>query len=366
MKVLFNDLTISTDQIRDVFLKKVEILLDQKNFILGPEVENFEKKWTDYIGTKYSVGVSSGADALYLALITAGIKPGDEVITQGNAYNASVTAIIKAGAVPRFVDIRSDILQIDTDKIVPLINEKTKAILPVHLYGQSGEIDKICEIAKKHNLVVIEDCAQAHGATYNGKKLGTFGLLSAFSFYPTKNLGAFGDAGAVMVNDENLHQELFARRNLGQTEKNQHKYFGTNMRLDPIQAIVLSLKLEFLEEVNKLRCESAEFYDEIIKSKNLAVDVVGIATKATSVRHLYVIKLRDQNRDDVQRKMKDLGVETAVHYPTPVYKQSFYSVSLDNCPITDDLSEKVLSLPIYYGITKEQQVHTIESLRRSL
>ncbi|PJC25474.1 MAG: erythromycin biosynthesis sensory transduction protein eryC1, partial [Candidatus Tagabacteria bacterium CG_4_9_14_0_2_um_filter_41_11] len=216
--------------------KAVESMLDRGPFILGPEVEAFEKAWAGYLGVKHAVGVSNGADALYLALIASGIKPGDEVITQGNAYNASVTAILRAGAVPRFADIDSNTLQIDVAKIESLITGKTRAILPVHLYGQFGDMEKLARISKKRNLKIIEDCAQAHGAELAGKKLGSFGRVNAFSFYPTKNLGAFGDAGAVVTDDEKAAEQLRALRNLGQVAKNEHRYLGTNMRLDPIQA----------------------------------------------------------------------------------------------------------------------------------
>lgn len=365
MRVPFNDLNPTTLRVRDAYIEAVRSVLDKGHFILGEEVDAFERQWAEYIGVRHCVGVSNGADALYLALIAAGVAAGDEVITQGNAYNASVTAILRAHAVPRFADICADTLQIDTGKIEQLVNKKTKAILPVHLYGQSGDMGELVKIAKKNNLKIIEDCAQAHGAAFSGKKLGSIGDIGAFSFYPTKNLGAFGDAGAVVTNDEKAAEEIRARRNLGQTAKNDHRYFGTNMRLDPIQAIALSLKLSFFEETTRARQEAGEYYNLIFKQAGLPVEIPATTPSATHVYHLYVIRLPAGNRDAVRAKLSEAGVETAVHYPVPIYRQPFYTGSSDPCPVTDEAAERILSIPMFYGITREQQEYTAEQLARA-
>ncbi|MDP2932632.1 MAG: DegT/DnrJ/EryC1/StrS family aminotransferase [bacterium] len=367
MKVPFQDLGPTTNKVKSEFLKKAEQLLDRGRFILGEEVLEFEKRWAAYIGTKYCIGASNGADALYLSLIACGIKAGDEVITQGNAYNASVTAVLRVGAVPRFADISADTLEIDVAKIEPLITAKTKAILPVHLYGQSGDMAELSAIAKKHNLKIVEDCAQAHGAEFSGKKLGSFGQMNAFSFYPTKNLGAFGDAGAVVTDDELLYKECLALRNLGQVAKNDHKYFGTNMRLDPIQAEALSLKLKFLDEANTARVRAGKYYDELLAKSRSEIRIVSLTPKTTSVYHLYVVILpQGADRTALQRKLSEKEIETAVHYPTPVYRQPFYKGLHDPCPITDSMAERILSLPMFYGINKEQQEYVVEILGKAL
>lgn len=364
MKLPFIDLTPVTKRIAESYLKRVEQLLQQANFVLSSEVEEFEKRWANFVGTGFCIGASSGADALYLSLLAVGVGPGDEVITQGNAYNASVTAILRVGAVPRFADIDGETLQVDVNKIEPLVGKKTKAILPVHLYGQSGDMAAVMKIAGAHGLSVIEDCAQAHGATFEGKKLGSFGRANAFSFYPTKNLGAFGEAGAVVTDSREIYEEILMRRNLGQKEKNDHRLFGTNMRLDPIQAIALTLKLEFLDEVTAARQAAGKYYDQLISRADLPVKPVTVTIGATHVYHLYVVRLQGQDRSKIQERLRGLDVETQVHYPVPVYRQPFYRGSVDACPITDETSKQILSLPMFFGITQEQQERVIGSLKQ--
>lgn len=362
MKVPFVDLSFVTNSIKSEYLQKIAELLDRGQFILSPEVAEFESAWAKYLGGKYCVGVSNGADALYLALIAAGVKAGREVIIQGNAYNACVTAILRTGAIPRFADINEATLMIDANKIEGLINKNTAAIMPVHLYGNTADMGSILEIAKKHNLKIIEDCAQAHGATFNGQKVGTFGDVAAFSFYPTKNLGAFGDAGAVVTNNKTIYQEIFARRNLGQTKKNEHQYLAGNMRLDPIQAIALSLKLKTLDEVTGTRQKAGEYYNKLITESNIPVKIPQITKGATYVYHLYVILLLEANRESVRDKLTEQGIQTEIHYPLPVYRQPFYRGPKDPCPITDKASDRILSLPMFYGITPKQQEYIVESL----
>lgn len=364
MKVPFIDLSQSTQRVKGQYLERVSGFLDRANFILSPEVGQFENEWAAYVDTEHCVGVNSGADALYLALVSLGIAPGDEVITQGTAYNASVTSILRTGAVPRFADVDADTLTIVPALIEQLITVKTKAIMPVHLYGQAADMEAIMAIAKKHNLVVVEDCAQAHGAAYHGRKVGSWGDAGAFSFYPTKNLGAFGDAGAVTVNTESLRDELRARRNLGQTAKNEHRYFGTNMRLDPLQAIALSLKLPYLAEEIHERQALAERYDRLITEAKLPLMPVSHLSGATHVYHLYVVQSLSVARDELARRLADEGVGSAVHYPVPVYQQPFYSGPVDACPVSDAVCERILSLPLYPGLDQKQQEYVVAALKK--
>ncbi len=367
MHIKFLDLSLPTRQIQVEYLASVEKLLDKGNFVLTQEVKHFEEQWAKAVGTKYCVGVSSGADALLLSLLAVGIGQGDEVITQGNAYNASVVAILRAGATPRFADINPETLTINIKEVEKLITPKTKAILPVHLYGTGNDMPAIMQIAKKHHLKVLEDCAQAHLAEINGKKLGTYGDIAAFSFYPTKNLGAFGDAGAIVLNDNEIYEKLIALRNLGQKEKNNHAYLGFNNRLDPIQAIALSLKLKYLPDLTKERQEAGEYYNRLIEKKGLNVKYQKTLPGHSHVYHLYPILFAHVDRAATQNMLLSQGVETGVYYPVPVYKQPFYrSAHVDNCPVTEEVCKNILCLPMYFGITKEEQEYVIDSLKMTL
>lgn len=368
MKVKFHDLSGPTQQIKKEFLERLEVFLDRANFILTDEVLEFEKAWTKYIGTEHCVGVSNGADALWLALTALGVRSGDEVITQANAYNATAASILRVGATPRFVDIDPKTLLINTAEIERCITPKTRAILPVHLYGQASDMSSITEIAKKHKLVVIEDCAQAHGAEWNGKKAGAWGDAAAWSFYPTKNLGAFGDAGVVTTSNAQVRDEIRMLRNLGQESKNNHMRLGYNMRLDPIQAIVLSLKLPYLEDWTKKRQIAASRYDELINKAGLPVEYVHCDPRATHVYHLYPVKILSFDRDKVREELDKKEIDTEIHYPTLVMDQPFYPKDLprDECPIARDTARSLLSLPLHENITREEQQYVIDSLRSIL
>ena len=362
MKVPFIELSQSTQRVKGKYIERISGFLDRANFILSPEVEQFENEWAAYVGTEHCVGVSSGADALYLALVSLGVGPGDEVITQGTAYNASVTAILRVGAVPRFADVDPDTLTVAPALIEQLITDKTKAIMPVHLYGQAADMESIMSIAAKYNVVVVEDCAQAHGAAYNGRRVGSWGDAGAFSFYPTKNLGAFGDAGAVTMSSVSVRDEIRARRNLGQIAKNEHRYFGTNMRLDGLQAIALSLKLPYLSDEIRERQTLAEQYDKLIADAKLPLKPVSHLPGATHVYHLYVVQSLSMQRAELCRRMAEQGIGTAVHYPVPIYSQPFYQGPADACPVSDAVCVRILSLPLYPGLTQSQQKHVVYAL----
>ncbi|MDP2599042.1 MAG: DegT/DnrJ/EryC1/StrS family aminotransferase [Candidatus Liptonbacteria bacterium] len=376
MKVRFMDLSGPTQEIKKEFLARLDKFLDKANFILTDEVRDFENAWARYVGTEHCVGVSNGTDALWLALIALGVKAGDEVITQGNAYNASVTAILRSGAIPRFADIDPKTLLVDTSLIEQLITPKTRAILPVHLYGQASDMGAIVEIAKKHKLVVIEDCAQAHGAEWQGKRVGSWGDAAAWSFYPTKNLGALGDAGAVTTSNARAAEEIRILRNLGQSSKNVHARLGYNMRLDPIQAIALSLKLAHLSESTKKRQAAGAYYDGLIDAAKFPVQYVRRDDRATHVYHLYPVKIlkalrsgsgqgdRDKVREELSRK--DVGTE--IHYPVLVMDQPFYPKDLlhDACPVATETARAIISLPLHENITKEEQKYVIDSLKEAV
>jgi dTDP-4-amino-4,6-dideoxygalactose transaminase len=366
MHVKFLDLSLPTGQVQTEYLAAVKKLLDKGSFVLTEEVKDFEQEWAKVVGTKYCVGVSSGADALLLSLLALGIGPGDEVIIQGNAYNASVVAILRAGATPRFADIDPETLTLNIEEVEKLITPKTKAILPVHLYGTGNNMPAIMQIAKNRNLKVLEDCAQAHLAEINGKMVGSFGDIAAFSFYPTKNLGAFGDAGAIVLNDSEIYEKLIALRNLGQKEKNNHIYLGFNNRLDPIQAMALSLKLKRLPALTKEREEAGEYYNRLIEKKGINIKYQKTLPGHSHVYHLYPILLAAGDRSAIQNRLLSQGVETGVYYPVPVYKQPFYKNTIDACPVTDPICENILCLPMYFGITKEEQEYVIDSLKTTL
>lgn len=363
MKVPFVDLSFTTNRIKADYMAAVEKLFAKGRFILTEEVEEFERRWADAIGVKYAIGVSNGADAIYLALAGLGVESGDEVITQGTAYNASVTPILRLGAVPRFADIRPDTLTIDPQKIESLINERTKAILPVHLYGQSCDMETIIQIAQTHNLAVVEDCAQAHFAEYKGKKAGSWGDAGAFSFYPTKNLGAFGDAGAVVTNRQEVYEKVLAMRSLGEVAKNDHQYLGFNMRLDPMQAIALNLKLPFLREVTAARMGAGAYYDTLIRDAGVPIRPLARHPDATHVYYLYVVQSLERDREEIRAALKEKGIETMIHYPMPVYRQPFYKGPVDPCPVTDEVLNRIFSLPMSAGIAPEAQEYVVASLK---
>ncbi len=364
MNVEFNDLNWSTSRVKKQYLAKVKKVLDRGDFILTPEVDRFEKSWAKVIGVKYCAGLSCGADALYLALVALGIGRGDEVITQGNAYNATVTAILRTSAAARFADIDPESFRLDISKIEPLINKKTKAILPVHLYGQVNDMTAVKSIARKYNLMVIEDCAQAHLAKFKGRMAGSWGDAATFSFYPTKNLGAFGDAGAVVTNNPRVHEKILALRNLGQNGKNIHVYLGYNMRLDALQAAVLNLKLPFLKKLTRMRQVAGAYYDRLIVKTGLPLVPARVGKNSTHVYHLYVAQSVNYDRDKLRQKLAGLGVQTAVHYPVPVYRQPFYRGPVDPCPVTEQTARRIISLPMFTDISRIEQRYVVGAIKK--
>jgi len=323
-------------------------------YILGEAVQDFEQSWASYLGAKYALGVASGTDALILSLLALGIKTGDEVITAANTFIATAFAIRMAGAKPVLVDACSETLNIDSGKIESAITKKTRAIIPVHLFGQPANMERIMAIAASHNLRVVEDACQAHGATFKQKKAGTFGDLSAFSFYPTKNLGGFGDGGAVVTNDPALAAKVRAARNYGSYEKNVHSIFGVNSRLDTIQAKILGIKLTRLDAWNKKRQKLAQVYEQELGKEN-KIKLTQIASGRTCVYHLYVVRVK--NRDRVRKFLAKAGIPTMVHYPIPIHLQpafAYLGYKPGDFPAAEQAAKTMISLPIHPRLKIEQ------------
>lgn len=325
-------------------------------FVLGNHVSQFETDFAKFNQVNNVIGVSNGLDALHLSLLALGIKQGDEVIVPSNTYIATVLAISYVGATPVFVEPNIETYNIDVDKIEEAITKKTKAIMPVHLYGQACQMDRILEISEKFNLYIIEDNAQSQGASFDGKLTGSFGIVNGTSFYPGKNLGALGDAGAVTTNNEILADKIRALRNYGSNKKYYNSTIGFNMRLDELQAAFLSVKLKNLSNWIIKRQEIAELYNEYLR------DIPGIilpkiAEKATHSYHLYVI--RHKNRNQLQRHLSDNGIGTMIHYPIPPHLQEAYidlGYKNGDFQIAEEIAETCLSLPIYPGLEKAQVI----------
>lgn len=329
-------------------------------FILGKEVEQFEAEFSKYIGTKYAIGVNSGSDALYLALWALGIGKGDEVLTVSHTFISTADAIVRNGAKPVFVDVDADTYCIDAAKIEERITKKTKAIVPVHLYGHPADMQPIREIARRYKLNVVEDACQAHGAEYKGKKAGSLGDIACFSFYPVKNLGAYGDGGMAVTDDEELATRLKMLRNYGQSRKYYHDFVGVNSRLDEIQAAILRVKLKHLDEWNEKRRKAARLYDRLLKG----IDIVLPVEKkyAKHVYHLYVIRCKE--RDKLQQRLLANGIQTQIHYPIPVHKQKAY-LELGHTaklPITERICNEILSLPMHPSLSQREVRYVAEAV----
>jgi dTDP-4-amino-4,6-dideoxygalactose transaminase len=329
-------------------------------YVLGNEVSEFEKEFASYTGRKYCVGLNSGLDALIMSVRALGIGKGDEVIVQANTYIATVLGITENGATPVFVE-PDEYFNIDATKIEEAITDKTKAIMVVHLYGQASNMAPIVEIADKYNLYIIEDCAQSHGASFNGQMTGTFGISGCFSFYPTKNLGAFGDAGAIVTDDKEFADKIRMMRNYGSKVKYHNDIEGLNSRLDEMQAALLRVKLTHLKELNDERNKIAGMYDRGIK--NPEIELPSVRQGADSIYHQYVIKCKD--RDGLQKFLLDNDIQTQIHYPIPPHLAKCYDYlghKEGEYPITESYANEVLSLPIYTGMTDEEVEYVIEML----
>lgn len=330
-------------------------------YILGNEVKSFEQEWADYIGSKYCVGVASGLDALWMSFRILGIGAGDEVIVSANAYIACVMGISMNGATPVFVE-PDEYDNIDAEKIEAAITPRTKAILAVHLYGESCDMTRIMQIAKKHNLRVVEDCAQSHGNHWHGQTVGTFGDIGCFSFYPSKGCGAFGDAGCIVTDDATIADHFRVFRNYGSRVRYQNEVVGTNSRLDEMQAGLLRVKLKHLDEFNAERCRIADRYNKEIT--NPCVHAPKIRPGADSSWHQYVVHV-PEHRDALAAYLKENGIGTIIHYPIPPHLSQAYAYlghHEGDFPIAEKYAKEVLSLPMYNGMTAEEQSYVIEKI----
>lgn len=331
-------------------------------YVLGKEVEDFEQEFAQHLGASCCVGVASGLDALYLGMRALGIHSGDEVIVQANTYIASVMGITMNGAVPVFVE-PNNYHNLDPTRIEEKITSRTRAILVVHLYGQASKMDDIMRIAQKHGLFVVEDCAQSHDACFAGKKTGTFGDVGCFSFYPTKNLGAFGDGGAIVTDRPELAESVRLLRNYGSRVKYQFKEVGVNSRLDELQAGLLRVKLAHLEELTERRRAVADFYNRHIQNPRL--EKPAVQPGATAVWHQYVVRCAE--RDALMAYLKDHDISAMIHYPIPPHLSMAYrylGIPKGSLPVTEKYANTVLSLPIYDGMTEEETAYTVDIINR--
>ena len=329
-------------------------------YIMGKELEAFEQAFAAYNGSKYAIGVANGLDALVLACRAVGIGEGDEVLVQGNTYIATVMGITRNGAKPVFVE-PDQYHQIDVTKLEEALTPKTKAVMVVHLYGHAADMKPVVEFCKKHNLKLIEDCAQSHGSKVEGKMTGTFGDVGCFSFYPSKNLGCFGDGGAIITDNEEIYNKIKMLRNYGSSKRYYFDEVGLNSRLDEIQAALLSVRLSHLDELTNERYEIADYYLKNIK--NDKIDLPKTREGAGNVYHQFVIRCK--TRDDLIKYLDEKGVGTIIHYPVPPHLSACYEnlgYKKGDLPITEELADTVLSIPMYNGITKEEQDRVIEAL----
>lgn len=331
-------------------------------YILGKEMEDFEQQFAEYMGVKHCVALNSGTDALILAFRAIGLGPGDEVICPAGAYIASVIGITENGGTPVFVDM-DDHMEIDANAIKTKITNRTKAILPVHLFGQCSRMDKIVEISKKYNLILLEDCAQCHGSTFNGQLAGTFGDIGCFSFYPTKPLGAFGDAGAIITNNDELAEKVRLLRNYGSKVKYHNEINGVNSRMDEIQAAILKVGLKHMDEGNKERRDQAHMYMDGMK--NPKVIIPPVYKEIYHVYHLFPVLVED--RDGFQEYLSQNGIKTQVHYPIPPYVAECYKdwgYAWSDFPNAERYAKQEVSLPIYAGLPDEEVQYVIDVINR--
>lgn len=353
MQVPFLDLKAQYQSIKNEIKNRFDKILNSCYFTLGPEVEEFEKYFSEFCGAKYCVACNSGTSALHLALLSSGLKKYDEVILPSHTFIASAEALSYCQAKPVFIDVDPTTYLIDYREIKSKITKKTKAILAVHLYGQPVHLDPIKEICIEKNLVLIEDAAQAHGARYKDKKVGGLGNTTCFSFYPGKNLGAYGEGGAVTTNDISIANKIKILRDHGQPKKYHHDYIGFNYRMSAFQGAVLNVKLKYLDEWNKLRREKAKLYSELLEGTDIITPFE--PDYAESVYHLYVIL--SKNRDELIKYLNDHGVNTGLHYPIPIHLQKAYQFlgyKIGDFPHTERISNECLSLPLYPELEEDK------------
>jgi len=363
MKIPFVDLKAQYQSIKSEIDLAIQNVINDTAFIKGKYVQKFEEEYADAYGVKHCISCANGTDAIYITLKALGIGLGDEVITVANTWISTSETITQTGAKPVFVDIHPDYYTIDVEQIEEKITEKTKAIIPVHLFGQPAEMDQIIDICKRHNLLLVEDCAQAHFAEWKGQKVGTMGVAGTFSFFPGKNLGAYGDAGAIISNDDEFSKKARMYANHGALVKHEHEIEGINSRLDGLQAAILSAKLPYILDWSQKRLSNALRYNELL-DKIPGIQVPNIHPDVKHVFHLYVIKTN--NRGVLQQQLNENGISTGIHYPTPLpflkaYKYLGYSI--EDFPISYAYKEQILSLPMYPELTNNQIEYVCEMIK---
>ena len=359
MEISFVNFKKGFEAIKGEIQDAINRVLERQWFIFGEELEKFEEEFSKYIGTKFGVGCASGTDALYLSVVANDIGKNDEVITISHTMTSTVDAIVRSGANPVFIDIDPETYNIDPSKIEEKITNKTKAIMLVHLYGNPADMDPILDLSKKHNILIIEDACQAHGAEYKGKKVGNIGHIGCFSFYPSKNLGAYGDAGMILTNDSELATKLKLYRNYGQRERYHHDFVGINSRMDEIQAAILRTKLKYLDNWNNNRRNSSRIYNDLLINTEVQTPIE--KDYAKHIYHLYVI--RSQIRDKLKSHLDKNKVQTYIHYPIPVHLQKAYSEYRNkfDLPVTETICNEILSLPMHPWLT-EEEIHSVSGL----
>ena len=364
MRVPFLDLKAQYESIKDEISDAIQQVLNSCAFAGGPFVEEFEKKFAEFCQCEYAIGVGSGTEALWLVLLSLGVGPGDEVITVPNTFIATAEAISFCGAKPVFVDIEEDTYTMDPELIESAISPRSKAIIPVHLFGQPADMDPIMEIARKHGLFVIEDACQAHGAAYKGKSAGSIGDAGCFSFYPGKNLGAYGEAGAIVTNNTELAEKMCMFRDHGQSRKYYHAMIGWNARMDGLQGAILNVKLRHLPEWTDARRKNAGLYNKLLSETDGIIE----PAEAGYARHVYhVYAARVKNRDDLIAKLAAKDIHCGIHYPVPVHLQDAYLNSGDtfsNLKISESIASELLSLPMYPELTEAQIEYVVKSLKQ--
>ena len=363
MKVPFVDLKAQYSTIKSEIDTALQSVINEAAFIGGKYVAQFEKSYAEKYGVKHCISVANGTDAIYVTLKALGVGPGDEVITVANSWISTSETITQAGAQPVFVDIEPDYYTIDVSKVEEKVTAKTKAVIPVHLYGQPSEIDAIKQLCESNNLFLIEDCAQAHFAEFKGKKVGTFGIAGTFSFHPGKNLGAYGDAGAIITNNDEVALRARMYANHGAVQKHHHQTEGINSRMDGLQAAILSVKLSYIDVWNEKRYKNALRYTHLLK------EVAGIATpgireNARHIFHLYVI--RTEKRNELQVYLKQKEIDTIIHYPTalpllPAY--TYLGHAPEDFPIASKYQSQILSLPMYPELSQQQIEYVVASIQ---
>lgn len=368
MNVPFVDLKEQYNAIRNELEPALQDVFRDTAFVLGKYVAHFEQEFAAFCGVRHAIGVNSGTDAITLTLKALGLGPGDEVITAANTFVATAEAIAHAGCTPVLVDVLPDTYSLNPSELKAKIISKTRAIIPVHLYGQPADLEAVMQIARRHSLFVIEDAAQAHGAQYRGRRVGSIGDAACFSFYPSKNLGAYGDAGAVVTNDDALALKIRQLRDHGSVRKYQHELIGYNSRLDALQAVVLSIKLKHLDQWNAMRARNAHLYSKLL-SETTGVVIPQVLQDAQHVYHLYVVRLERGDRNRLQEHLKAHGIETGIHYPQPVHlTQAFARLGYreGDFPVAEQCARTILSLPMYPELRSEQIEYVAQEIRSFL